>query len=310
MTLKLSVVVCTYNRVQLLTDALDSICNQTLDKSHYEIIVVDNNSTDNTHEVVDEFCRRFTNVRYCFEPQQGLSYARNRGWREARGEYVAYLDDDARASRSWLEMALELFERVKPSPMCLGGPILPFYSTEKPVWFKDAGRSWGDAPIFLPRGESFSGSNMLWRKEALEAFGGFPVEIGVKGAYLSVGEETMLFKKIWQLSDQPTFYCSPELVVHHWVDPSKMTVFYQLKRAFAGGQVSSLFLDCKTYGSRVRFFGGALLDIARMVPRLLRQRKAHTYVQNWLIEDWGRIFAKLGALSGALGLTIRLRQRS
>jgi len=79
MALKLSVVVCTYNRAQLLTEALDSVCNQTLDKSRYEIIVVDNNSADGTRELVGEFCRRFSNVRYCFEPQQGLSYARNRG---------------------------------------------------------------------------------------------------------------------------------------------------------------------------------------------------------------------------------------
>ncbi|MGD8380729.1 MAG: glycosyltransferase, partial [Syntrophobacterales bacterium] len=95
--IKISVIVCTYNRAELLGGTLRTLCHQTLDTSEYEVIVVDNNSTDNTREVVDEFCRRSSNVRYCFEPQQGLSHARNQGLQEAKGKYVAYIDDDARA---------------------------------------------------------------------------------------------------------------------------------------------------------------------------------------------------------------------
>ncbi len=145
----ISVVVCTYNRVNLLADALHTLCHQTLDRSEYEVMVVDNNSSDNTREMVDEFCRRFSHVRYCFEPKQGLSYARNRGWREARGEYVAYVDDDARAGENWLKTALVLIANTKPAPLCLGGPILPFYSTTKPIWFKGEMRTWGDSPRYL-----------------------------------------------------------------------------------------------------------------------------------------------------------------
>jgi len=310
MALKLSVVVCTYNRVQLLTDALDSICNQTLDKSDYEIIVVDNNSNDDTREVVDEFCRRFPNVRYCFEPQQGLSYARNRGWQEARGKYVAYIDDDARAGENWLKTAVTLLENTKPVPHCLGGPILPFYSTTKPVWFKGEMRTWGDSPRYLRPGESFSGSNMVWRKEILDTLGGFDVTSGLKGDYLFLGEETVFFEKIWHSFDQPHFYYSPELTVHHWVPPAKMTVSYQIKRAFAVGQRLSRLHGPRISWRRMRFLIGGVLEIATMVGQLLRRRKEHTYFQNWLIEDGSPIFIKLGTLSGVMGLDIRLRQRS
>jgi hypothetical protein len=305
----LHIVVCTYNRVNLLAEAIHTLCHQTLDKSEYEVIVVDNNSADGTRELVGEFCRRYLHVRYCFEPQQGLSYARNRGWREARGEYVAYLDDDARAGENWLKTALALLENTKPVPLCLGGPILPFYSTTKPIWFKGEMRTWGDSPRYLRPGESFSGSNMIWRKEIVEVLGGFDVRSGVRGDYLSIGEETALFEKIWHSFEQPHCYYSPALAVQHWVPPAKMTVSYQLKRAFAAGQSWNRLHGPKILWRRMRFLIGGVLDIATMVGQLLRRRKEYAYFQNWLIEDGSPIFVKLGTLSGVMGLDIRLRQR-
>jgi glycosyltransferase involved in cell wall biosynthesis len=293
----------------MLATILQSLCEQSIETSEYEIVVVDNNSTDNTREVVDEFCRRFPNVHYCFEQQQGLSYTRNRGWKEARGDYVAYIDDDARAGENWLKTAMALLANTKPAPLCLGGPILPFYSTTKPIWFKGEMRTWGDSPRYLRPGESFSGSNMIWRKEIVETLGGFDVTSGVKGDYLSLGEETLLFEKIWHSFEQPHFYYSPELAVHHWVPPAKMTVAYQLKRAFAAGQRWNRLHGPRISWRRLRFLIGGVLDIATMVGQLLRRRKEHAYFQNWLIEDGSPIFVKLGTLSGVMGLDIRLRQR-
>ena len=75
-----SVIVCTYNRSGLLRRALEALCRQTLASSEYEIIIVDNNSHDDTRVVGEDFRRRFSHIRYCFEVQQGLSHARNRGW--------------------------------------------------------------------------------------------------------------------------------------------------------------------------------------------------------------------------------------
>jgi len=307
--IKISVMVCTYNRSELLGGALRTLCHQTLDKSGYEVIVVDNNSADGTRELVGEFCRRFSHVRYCFESQQGLSYARNRGWQEARGKYVAYIDDDACVGENWLKTALALFENTKPVPLCLGGPILPFYSTTKPIWLKGEIRTWGDSPRYLRPGESFSGSNMIWRKEIVETLGGFDVRSGVRGNYLSLGEETVLFEQIWHSFEQPHFYYSPELAVQHWVSPAKMTVAYQLKRAFAAGQSWNRFHGPRISWRRMRFLMGGVLEIATMVGRLLKRRKEHAYFQNWLIEDGSPIFRKLGTLSGVMGLDIRLRQR-
>ena len=90
----ISVVICTYNRAALLANLLENLSAQSIDPSTYEIIIVDNNSLDQTRNVVEAFATSHGNVSYGFEACQGLSWARNHGYRIARGEYVAYLDDD------------------------------------------------------------------------------------------------------------------------------------------------------------------------------------------------------------------------
>lgn len=120
----ISVIICTYNRADLLAGALESVCQQSLAASAYEIVVVDNNSTDETPQVSRAYAERYPDVRYYIEPQQGLSYARNRDWQEARGEYVAYIDDDCQAPASWLAVGQAVIEHVAPDGF--GGPILLF----------------------------------------------------------------------------------------------------------------------------------------------------------------------------------------
>lgn len=133
--LRLSIVVCTYNRADLLVDCLESLVNQDVDPESYEVIIVNNNSTDKTLEVVDRFAKKYPNIRTVQELNQGLSHARNRGWREARGKYVAYIDDDAKASPDWCKRILNTFSTVTPTPAAVGGQIFPYYETLPPAWF-------------------------------------------------------------------------------------------------------------------------------------------------------------------------------
>ena len=91
----LSVVVCTYNRATMLAHVLDSLSQQTISSEKLEVIVVDNNSQDETVDIAKKLLSQFKNHQFLHEPQQGLSYARNCGWRAASGEYVAFLDCDA-----------------------------------------------------------------------------------------------------------------------------------------------------------------------------------------------------------------------
>ena len=113
--LAISVVICTYNRAELLANSLQTLCEQTINKSDYEVLVVDNNSQDSTPNLTESFCRYYPNIRYFLETRQGLSHARNRGWQEAKGLYVAYIDDDCKVPEQWLTIAMKIIDRIAPT---------------------------------------------------------------------------------------------------------------------------------------------------------------------------------------------------
>ena len=116
MNIKISAIICTFNREQYLHKAIQSLVEQTLEGELYEIIVVDNCSTDRTKQVVTEKFAHISNLRYLYELILGISQARNTGWQNARGEYIAYLDDNAIASPVPLEKIGVIFD---PQGFCL-----------------------------------------------------------------------------------------------------------------------------------------------------------------------------------------------
>lgn len=307
----ISAVVCTFNRADLLTGALESLCEQDLPANQYEIIVVDNASTDETNQLVQSIIDKHPGHRivYIYEAQPGLGYARNTGFRQAQGEYIAYTDDDALLPKDWLSRAVQL-HHMTPPPLCVGGKITPFYTTAKPEWYKDcySTATWGDEPRLLRRGESFSGPNMIWRKSALENSPGFAVHVGVKGNELSLGEETMLFEQLWMQPDPPVFYYSPDLVVKHWVPPFKMKVSYRLKRQFVAGEIQVKMHGPRRWYNRPGYLRGALWKLIRLIRPVWSQRKNHACRENWLMEDCPVITYQLGIVVASLGLHIRVKQ--
>lgn len=243
MNVALSVIVSTYNREELLRLCLQSLAEQSLDRGWYEVVIVDNNSTRAALDIAQSFAERYDNFRVVTEAKQGLSHARNRGWREARGEYVAFIDDDAKATPQWCERILEAFAAADPPPVAVGGKILPFYDATPPAWFSDdfETRSWGETPDLLrePMAKfGFSGSNMAFPKSILEEFGGFLAELGMKGETTALGEETQLFSCIY--AKYPCFWYDPQLLVYHWTSQRSMTVSYRLYRSFKGGETIAL----------------------------------------------------------------------
>src|SRR5258706_11020169 len=120
MTVQISALICTRNRADYLRKALQSLAVQSLPRAQYEIIVVDNGSEDHTKDVVDAYCH-MTNLVYIYEETPGLSRARNVAFRRAKGQFVAFLDDDAVGSPMWLEKYLEVFQTFKPTPGSVGG---------------------------------------------------------------------------------------------------------------------------------------------------------------------------------------------
>jgi len=131
---QLSLIMSTYNRGELLDDAVRSVLSQSAAITPaFELIVVDNNSTDSTREIVERFVRMDGRVRYLFERQQGLSYARNAGIREARAPFIGFIDDDVRAEPDWVAAILRAFDEHPEADM-VGGKVLPVWPAPPPAW--------------------------------------------------------------------------------------------------------------------------------------------------------------------------------
>jgi glycosyltransferase involved in cell wall biosynthesis len=287
----------------MLATILQSLCEQSIETSKYEVIVVDNNSNDNTREVVDEFCRRFTNVHYCFEPQQGLSYARNRGWQEARGKYVGYTDDDCKVPEQWLEVAKEIIEQI--SPGVFGGPYYSFHVTAKPRWFKDSygSHELGKEARVLRENEYLDGANIFSRRSLLHSLGGFDTSLGMSGTTIAYGEETALLRLVRTMEPAQIIYFDPRLYVYHLVPPQKMSMCWIVRQRFATGRYSyrTLQADGTLPPGRLRLLVGVVFalfalfgDSARGI--LCRDRAQYPYSQNYFYEEGFRHLQRLGML--------------
>lgn len=232
----LSVIICTYNRAGLLSSCLDSLAGQSADPETFEVIIVDNNSTDKTPEVSKAYLAR-KNFRYIKEEKQGLSHARNAGYTAANGEYASYIDDDAKADKDWVKEMLE-FTRRRPEVVAFGGPYKHFSSAKLPEWCRESYFSWGLGEMERPLWEHewLNGSNMAYRRTTLSRLNGFAAGLGMRGNAISYGEETRLLSEIKRLG-LPIYYV-PHMKVEHFAPEYKQRVLWFVKSSYASGRDS------------------------------------------------------------------------
>jgi glycosyltransferase involved in cell wall biosynthesis len=227
----LSVILCTYNRERYIYNVLESIAAGGYED--YEIVLVNNNSTDGTEGECQRFAKDHPEVRmrYCVERQQGLSYARNRGIVESQGEVLVYVDDDAVVNREYLQTYADFFSRNKEA-VAAGGPITPRYDgCEEPGWMSHYTRqlvtgelNLGSREREFPAGAFPGGGNAAYRKSVFDAVGLFNVELGRKGNSLIGAEEKDLFDKM--TSRGMKFYYLPNAILYHLIPPKKLTQDY------------------------------------------------------------------------------------
>jgi len=240
---KISVIICTRNRAEYLQKAIKSLLDQSLQKNLYEIIIMDNRSTDNTKDIIKKFSKS-KNIRYIYEPILGLSQARNEGLKNARGKYVAFLDDEAVASKNWLETILETFESVKPRPGCIGGKIEPIWESPRPKWLSKETEIFitildcSKKPTFLDRKKNLVGANMAFPRELLKEVGGFNTNLGRKGENLiSCGE--FIPQETLKRKGYIGFY-HPKISVKHHIISSRLNKKWFKKRVFYEGVSNAL----------------------------------------------------------------------
>jgi glycosyltransferase involved in cell wall biosynthesis len=232
-TMSISVILCTYNRCDSLATALESIAGSRLpDSVSWEVLVIDNNSKDRTREVASEFGNRNPGrFRYVFEPQQGKSHALNAGIREARGEILAFMDDDVTVDAQWLQNLTAIFQRQGWAGV--GGRVLPERSFTPPAWLSAEGK-YALAPLAMfdlgPQpGELIEapfGTNMAFRKEVFEKVGGFRTDLGPRPGSETRGEDTEFGDRV--LGTGQHLWYEPSAIVYHSLPAHRLQKKYFL----------------------------------------------------------------------------------
>ena len=240
--MKITVLLCTFNRSRSLARALESVAmSQLPDSVEWEVLVVDNNSRDQTRAVVEEFCRQHPGrFRYLFEAQQGLSQARNSGIREAQGEILAFLDDDVTVEPTWLQ---NLTASLQDSEWAgAGGRILPERGFSPPRWLSlDGPYAMGGVLALFDRGGKPGeldwapfGTNMAFRMSMFEKYGGFRTDLGRCGDHLMSGEDTEFGRRL--VSAKERLHYEPSAVVYHPVPENRLRKEYFLAWYFGFGR--------------------------------------------------------------------------
>lgn len=237
-----SLIICTYNRDKYIYNVLKSIAENDFDVKKYEIILINNNSTDNTELECNRFQKDFPTIpfHYFFEKNQGLSYARNRGIKEAKGDILIYVDDDALVNKEYLQAYSDFFNNYSDA-FAAGGPVIPKYETKQPSWMSYYTKELitgylykGNKIIELRKRRYPGGGNAAYRKEVFAKIGFFNVDLGRKGDSLVGAEEKDIFDKM--TIEGMKYYYIPNAILYHIIPETKLKKEYFNRLTYSIGQ--------------------------------------------------------------------------
>lgn len=257
----ISVVICTRNRCKQLGKAIDSVLAVKKPAAGYEILVMDNNSTDNTKDMVyARINHRTTNLRYIPEEKPGLHNVRHRGAYEAEGDILCYLDDDVTVGDDWLVSVAHTFAETDAT--VVGGKILPIYEVKPPQWLGQfvskgpgaEGQTLGQLSL-MDLGEQIKqidpcyvwGCNFSVRKDILLECGGFHPDSVPADMLKYRGDGEIALSKAIEAKGLKAFY-NPKACVYHHIPKERMTPEYFCKRQFRQG-ISDSFTEIRRTGT-------------------------------------------------------------
>jgi glucosyl-dolichyl phosphate glucuronosyltransferase len=239
-----SIVICTYNRPEDLARVLESLAPQVAARPDCELLVVENAVDADTRELAEH-----ARAKYVREDRPGLSHARNRGWREARGAYVAYIDDDAVAHPDWLANMCAALAAEEP-PM-LGGPHYPFFLVAPPAWFPKESVTWtlGEEPRAMEVHEHLIGCNFVVRRAVLDELGGFRTDLGMIADAQGYGEDTEIQDRLRGRIPGARILYRPDVAIDHVVRAEKMTFGWWWRRTLRQGVQAGGIYDEREFGT-------------------------------------------------------------
>ena len=235
---ELTVIVCTHDRASIVPQCLDGLAAQSVPRDQFEVIVVANAVSDDTVAVVEKYVDELPNLRVFAEPTLGTSKARNTGLAAVTTPLVAYLDDDAVPRPDWLGHLLDAFD-LADRPEIVGGELEPRWEREPPEWLHGPLRRyysvclrWSSTSRFLSQGEWLCEANCAYQVNVLRDAGGFPLDLGRRGALMLAGDH---FVNEVIAANGGRQYFAVDAVVDHFVPAERMTTEWLARRVFWGG---------------------------------------------------------------------------
>ena len=302
--ISISAIICTYNREDLILNTLTGLKNQSIDPGLFEIIIVNNNSTDQTETICKQFIEDHPqlNCHYVEEKKQGLSYSRNMGINSSSGIFVTFLDDDSVPDPDFLKVVLDYMES-HPECMAAGGKIHLQFVEDKPDWINKylapllGYYDLGNTIKPFSRRDYPRGSNMSFRKEVFTVIGDFNPNLGRKGTSLAGGEEKDLFGRMYH-KNLPVVYL-PEAKVNHLVPSERTTINYVKLQAKGIGESEKIRTKSNGFPS---YMGRILTEFSKWIVSVglflfylvtFQIQKAKTII-------WFRFFVTVGLFKKAL----------
>ena len=242
----ISIIICTYNRMEYLPNCLEHLKNQTAKKEFYEIIIIDNNSSDKTELICKDYIQKNSeiNVTYFLEKKPGLSNARNRGIKEAKGDILCFIDDDGFATDNYVKIISKYATNINYSNyIAFGGKVIPCYNKGKePKWISKYISGLVSEVDLGTKVKSFNkkypaGCNMVFRKEFFENHGGFNVDLHTRG------DDKYIFQKL--RDNKYKILYVPELKVSHFIDDYRLEKNFIIRLSKIIGQSEAIRLKNK-----------------------------------------------------------------
>jgi glycosyltransferase involved in cell wall biosynthesis len=280
----------------MLARAIESIVKQD-GTVRYELVVVDNNCTDDTAQVVKQYAQQSPIIRYVFEAKQGVSHGRNAGIAAAHADLIAFTDDDVLAESNWVERVKAVFD-TEPDHGCIGGRVLPIWPGDQPRWL-DRGH-WSPLAL-LDYGEAQTidainrkclvTANMSARRSVFEQIGHFSPQFQkTNGSTCSV-EDRELQERYWKAGGRCRF--DPSMVVYASIQPERLNKSYHRRWHYSHGQMHANLRDPSMESSAFRILGipghvyrSFLTESAAAIIDLLRLQKDDAFACEIRARFW------------------------
>ena len=306
----ITVVVPTYNRVPYLHKCLDSLHRQTIDARLFEVIVVNNNCTDNTDSMVRKHMEHNNNFFLEHEKEVGISSAKNKGISCSRGQYLVFFDDDAFAKEDWLEIARNII--IDKHPLVFAGQVLAHHSTPPPSWYNEHNsRACNESPSGWYSDLDVAEANTFLHKEFLENAGKFDPSLGMKGDKLGYHEGTNIIKLLYAKNNK--LYLSSTLIIYHTIRSIKTDPLQHLHAMYVRGEnAPSMKHDVKARAISL-IMSTPMIHISiiyslQKYMHIISKIATHTYeVSHEAIDD--AILAESSSVVQSLGYYIGILER-